>query len=125
MPRRPAPLPFLLWTDLALRTGEMLAASAQVITHRTGRMAAAGPSPNARDRKEFTRMGLEKVEAANLSAMAMGRQLMNAQLAFGLSAWKNMAQLSDLGAKVATQGLKPIHARATGNAKRLARVKKR
>lgn len=128
MPRRkPRPaaaaLPFVLWTDLALRTGEMLVASAQVIGHRTGRMAKAGPSPNARDRKEFRRMGLEKVAAANESAWAMGRQLGEANLQLGLKLWKDMCQLSTVGAKVTQHGLKPVHARATANARRLGRLK--
>jgi hypothetical protein len=123
-PRSPAAaLPLVLWTDLAMRTGEMLAASAQVIGHRTGRMARAGPAPNARDRKEFTRMGLEKVAAANESALAMGRQLGEANLQLGLTWWKNLCQLSNVGAKVTQQGLKPIHSRATANAKRLGRIK--
>ena len=34
-----------------------------VVAHRVGRMAAAGPSPNARDRKEFELMGAEKMAA--------------------------------------------------------------
>ena len=34
--------PFLVWTDLAWKTGEMMLASAQVIGHRTTRMVAAG-----------------------------------------------------------------------------------
>ena len=128
MPRRtsrlPAPaLPLALWTDLALRTGEMLAASAQVISHRTGRMALAGPAPNARDRKEFTRMVAEKVAAANESAWAMGRQMMGTSLVWGASPAKNLAKLSQVSAKVTQQGLKPIHSRATANAKRLGRVK--
>ena len=38
--------PFLAWTDLAWTMGEMWVASAQVISHRTARMAAAGPTPN-------------------------------------------------------------------------------
>ena len=56
--------PFLAWTDLAWKIGEMSMASAQVIAHRTTRMAAAGPIPNASDRQEFRRMGQEKIEAA-------------------------------------------------------------
>jgi hypothetical protein len=123
-PRPPAAaLPFVLWTDLAMRTGEMLVASAQVIGHRTGRMATAGPSPNARDRKEFSRMGLEKVAAANESALAMGRQLAAAQMQLGLSAWKSLCEMSQVSATVTKHGLKPIHSRATANAKRLGRLK--
>ena len=128
MPRRtsrlPAPaLPLALWTDLALRTGEMLAASAQVISHRTGRMALAGPAPNARDRKEFTRMVAEKVAAANESAMAMSRHWMTTNLVLGASPAKNLSKLAHVSARASHQGLKPFHSRATANAKRLGRVK--
>jgi hypothetical protein len=41
----------------------MMSASAQVIGHRTGRMALAGPAPNARDRREIALMGQQKIEA--------------------------------------------------------------
>lgn len=165
MPRRPIPSsvvlnPFALWTDLALKTGEMLAASAQVITHRTSRMVNAGTSPSARDRKEFTRMGLEKVEAAGESAWAMAEQMGRTQLDLGLKAWQDMAQagaawmsvassrslpqalakqshlmnsvtrsvqsaqrLSDATARLTSRGLKPVHQKATANAKRLGRLK--
>jgi hypothetical protein len=148
--------PFAVWTDLALRTGEMLLASGQVIGHRTKRIAAAGHSPGLRDRREFTLMGLEKLEAAGESWWAMGQHLatMNWQLvarawqdamaagmawmAFGNSrtlpqlmqrqfdlsrSWTQAAQsagrLSDTTARMAGKGLKPIHARATANARRL------
>ena len=96
MPRKPrhpiAAMPFMLWNDLALRTSEMLVASAQVIGHRTSRMATAGHSPSVRDRREFTRMGMEKVEAASESAWAMGRHLtvVNAELAS--RAWKDLME---------------------------------
>ncbi|HEX6706101.1 MAG TPA: polyhydroxyalkanoate granule-associated phasin [Albitalea sp.] len=159
-PRHPvATMPLALWNDIALRTGEMMVASAQVIAHRTGRMAAAGHSPSLRDRREFTRMGLEKVEAAGESLWAMGQHLtaMNMQLA--MKAWQDMvaagtawmslagsrslpqamrrhgelartvsasaksaSRLSDATARVARQGLKPIHSRATANAKRLRKL---
>jgi len=152
--------PFTLWTDLALKTGEMLAASAQVITHRTSRMVSAGTSPNARDRKEFTRMGLEKVEAAGESAWAMAQQMSRTQMELGIKAWQDMAhagvawmsvagsrslpqalakqshlvksvarsaqsaqRLSDATARVTSRGLKPVHRKATANAKRLGRLK--
>ena len=80
--------PFLIWTDLALKTGEMMLASAQVIGHRTGLMAAAGPKPSKRDRREFTLMGQEKIEAAAESAQAMIAQMMSLQL--GARAVKQM-----------------------------------
>lgn len=155
--------PFYLWAELALKTGEMMAASAQVITHRTGRMLNAGPIPDSRDRREFQRMGQEKLEAAAESAQAMTARLlhtqreMNAiaarQAALGAAsmfafagAWaspvaanaaqqrllrgtaENAAaagrQMHRSAARMAQQGLRPIHARATANAKRLGQHRK-
>ena len=150
--------PFLIWTDLAVKTGEMMLASAQVIGHRTGRMAAAGPSPSARDRREFTLMGQEKIEASTESAQAMAAQMMRTNPQLGALAVKQMltgatammslatsrtigqsmaqqaklvrimtqsavtaSQLSGSTARLAQRGLKPIHSRATANAKRLGK----
>lgn len=146
--------PFSAWTGFSLRVGEMLVASAAVIQHRSARIAAAGPAPGARDRREFTRMGQEKLEAAAESMQAMWLRAISAnmQLAgwmtqqmlasstrtLGLAmtpallwtpgaaiahalptqrAW--VKQLSGIGAGVAQQGLRPVHARATANARRL------
>lgn len=162
MPRQPRPpaaaLPFMMWSEFALRTGEMLLASAQVIGHRTRRIAGAGPVPNARDQREFARMGLEKVETAQESAWAMGRHLTAANAQLAAEAWKDLCQagnawmalagsstleealarqaslvrklsrsagsgsrLSQATARLATQGLTPVHTRATANARRLSR----
>lgn len=66
--------PLWLWADLVLRSSEMLIASTQVIQHRTQRMAAAGVTPSARDRREFMLMGQEKIDAAAESALAVATQ---------------------------------------------------
>jgi hypothetical protein len=150
--------PFLAWTNLALTFAEMGVASAQVIAHRTARMAAAGPTPNARDRVEFTRMGQEKIDAASASMRAMAVQAagMNARLGSlllrdmvnGSAAWFSLAgsrtvgqamarqtklaqhvsksaitaaTLSNATARLAKTGMAPVHARATANARRLAK----
>lgn len=63
--------PYTIWGDLAAQTTEMMTASAQVITHRTVRMAMAGPVPNQRDQDEFSLMGQEKMDALSESAHAM------------------------------------------------------
>ncbi len=70
--------PFLIWIELSVKTSEMLLASAQVIGHRTSRMVMAGARPNPADRREFTLMGQEKVEAALESAHAMATHLTDA-----------------------------------------------
>lgn len=82
--------PFLAWTDFAWKLGEMALASTQVVAHRTTRMAAAGPLPNARDREEFTRMGLEKIDAATESAHAMAAHWTTMNLKLGASAFRYM-----------------------------------
>jgi hypothetical protein len=150
--------PLLIWADLAWKTGEMMLASAQVIGHRTGRMAAAGSTPNARDRREFALMGQEKIDAAVEAGLAMAAQMMSTHPQIGVQALMRVltgatatmslapsrsagqaaarqaklvrtmmqsvvaaAQLSESVARVAQRGLKPIHSRATANAKRLGK----
>ena len=82
--------PFLVWTHLAWKTGEMMLASAQVIQHRTGRMAVAGAKPSARDRREFALMGQEKIEAGIESAGAMAAQMMALNPLLGTRAVNNV-----------------------------------
>lgn len=144
----------------------MLLASAQVVHHRTGRIAKAGAVPDRRDQREFLLMGQEKFEAVAESAQAIAlrmfkmnqdigalllRQMMAAAgswLASGANragmqstlkssslqaeimrnAIKNSAdlnaQIMRSLAHVAQQGLRPVHTRATANARRLGRLKK-
>lgn len=68
--------PFLAWSDLAIKAGEMMLESSQVIHHRTGRMATAGVNPSMHDQREFALMGQEKMEAMMESAQAMALQMM-------------------------------------------------
>jgi hypothetical protein len=82
--------PLLPWTELAMKTSEMMLASAQVISHRTTRIAQAGPLPNARDRKEFTLMGQEKLDAAAASAQAMAARMVSANQQFAAAAFQQM-----------------------------------
>lgn len=82
----------------------------QVIAHRTARMLAAGANPSARDRLEFQRMGIEKAFAFWESMHAMW-----------WSAW--LAPWS--AAKMMEKGIAPVHRRATANARRLRKIRKR
>ena len=68
----------------------MSLASAQVIAYRATRMAAAGPLPGARDRKEFTRMGREKFEAATESGAAIAAHVAAMNMKFGARAFGHM-----------------------------------
>lgn len=68
--------PFLIWSRLALKAGDMAMSSAKVIAHRTGSLAFAGAVPSSADRREIALMGREKGEAAVESAQAVGLPLM-------------------------------------------------
>jgi hypothetical protein len=106
--------PISVWTDVALKTCEMMMASAEVIGHRTGRMAVAGPIPNASDSREFALMGQEKIEAAAESARAMAEFVMTmnrqlraqafSQILTGSSAMISLAASSSVGQSIERQG---------------------
>ena len=84
--------PLLQWSELANQATEMMLASAQVISHRTGRMATAGPAPSADDLDEFSLMTQEKFEAATESSLSVAAHCLqlNQQL------WTQMlAQMQD------------------------------
>jgi hypothetical protein len=148
----------MLWADLAAKTVEMMLASTQVIAHRTRRMAMAGHSPNARDRRELALMGQEKVEAGTTSALAMVAHMLTMGEPWGALAYREylrnyaalvtfansrtagqviarqaalaqalgqsalaMAKASTSVTRLAHHGLRPIHAKAVANAKRLGK----
>ena len=104
-------LPWAAWFQLSVKTWEMLLAASQVIPIRLARMAAAGPTPSARDRREFTLMGTEKAQAAAQSGLAAATHLQ--------SAWLQM------WAGAAKAALAPVHRTATANARRLTTPRKR
>ena len=82
------------WTSLAFKAGEMAVASAAVIAHRTERMAKSTLPPSARDAKEFARMGQEKIEAAQDSASAAGRYMLDAGPRMMAHSGKYMANIT-------------------------------
>ncbi|MBC7488948.1 MAG: hypothetical protein H7240_01895, partial [Glaciimonas sp.] len=57
---------YIVWNDLAAKTTKRMTTSAQVIRHRSIRMALAGPLPNQRSQAEFSLMGKEKIEAMSI-----------------------------------------------------------
>jgi hypothetical protein len=114
---------------------EMSWAVPQVVTERLTRMALAGVAPNARDQQEFQKMGAEKVAAFCESWMALGQQMMLSQQEMSL-AWVNgftqwpsgqwpanhMAKAAQSAAMgMLGAALAPVHSRAIGNARRLAK----
>lgn len=118
---------------LTTQATELALAAPQVVTQRLLRMAAAGGAPSARDRREFQRMGLEKVAAFHESWAAMFAEAVrvNQQIALAMvqtlwfpwlgprrgaaPAWPQ-AVWGVLG-----RGLAPVHGRAVANARRLGR----
>jgi hypothetical protein len=86
--------PFLIWSRLAWKTAEMANASAQVIGHRTRRLALAGSVPSARDQREFALMGQKKGDAALESAQAVGVRLLMLNQQFAALAFKQMLSAS-------------------------------
>jgi hypothetical protein len=97
------------------KTFELSIAAPQVIAHRLTRMALAGSSPSARDRKEFTGMVMEKQVAFMRSWMAAWQQMFTMQSTFGAWGWKQWSA-------IANAAITPLHAKATSNARRLART---
>jgi hypothetical protein len=144
------------WIDVAMRYAEMTTAASQVVVHRTRRIVAAGANPDTRDRHEFSRMHQEKIDAATLSAQAVGAELMRINYRLGAQAWLAMltattdmlslagsrtpsqavarqaklirtlrryaptpASVSSATASLTRAAMKPVHVRATRNARRL------
>jgi hypothetical protein len=123
---------------LARQSAELAVAVPVVVAHRVARMARAGSPPNARDRREFTRMGTEKLMAFNESWMAMWAQSMRIQQEISVamwrawwSAWTNPRSRSVLpnvdppwaALRLISKGMAPVHRRATANARRLGRTR--
>jgi hypothetical protein len=124
---------------LSKQTSELMFAAPQVVAHRLGRMAVAGPRPSAKDQREFHRMGAEKVVAFGEAWQAMTLQMLKANQQLAASMMRSWwpALTSPGGAKalpltaafawqhaaldILGQGMRPVHRRAVANAKRLGR----
>jgi len=121
--------------SLMVKATELAVAAPQVVAHRVMRMALAGRSPSARDRREFQQMGTEKMAAffESWNAMAIHALRANGEVAASfwrswwafwlsgtLSPWR--PQFHDRVFGVLSQGIGPVHRRALANAKRLART---
>jgi hypothetical protein len=103
----------------AARLAELSLLAPQVIALRSLR---------THDRREMHRMGTEKVFAFWEAANAMGLQMARANQEYALFAmrqwWSPFMtpwQASAAAAKVLEEGLRPIHRRASANARRLRR----
>lgn len=80
--------------DVAASMSDMALSSTQVIAQRGARMAASSMPPSARDQKEFTLMGAEKMHAAGESMLAMFSPAMLNAGALGMklmeAGWRQM-----------------------------------
>jgi len=107
---------------LLAKSTELAFAAPYVVAHRLARMAIAGDSPSARDRKEFSRMGSEKILAFNQSWYAMWLEAMRANQTMTMSLYRSCWTV---GQRMMLAGLGPVHRGAVANAKRLRRVRLR
>jgi hypothetical protein len=105
---------------------ELSLAVPQVVAMRTARMLAAGVNPSARDRREFERMGTEKMLAFWESMNAMGLEIVKAQQRYALSAmfqwwspWVTPWSAATSATKILEKGLGPVQKRVSANARRL------
>ena len=118
-------------TSTAGKLAELGLAAPQVIAHRLTRMALAGPTISARDRKEFTGMVAEKQAAVAQAWAAMFAEGVRLQQQFALSLFtgatprQHAARTKSAASRMAGIGLAPFHRKAVANAKRLARTKLR
>jgi hypothetical protein len=96
-------LPGAGWVKPWVQLVEIAWSAPVVIAFRTARMAMGGWPPSARDRREYTRMVQEKVEAFSQAALAAV-----------------MTPPHDT-AKVLGNVVGPVHRRVTANRKRLSR----
>lgn len=112
----------------AVQLAELGLAAPQVIAHRLTRLALAGPAWNARDRKEFTGMVIEKQMAFGQAWLAMLAEMVRWQqsvaLAFlaGASPQSHRATARNAAHRMIGSGIAPVHRKAVANAKRLART---
>ncbi len=119
---------------LIVKAAELGLAAPQVVAHRVNRMAMAGAFPTVRDRREFRRMGTEKMAAFTESWNAMAMEGIRANLALTASFWRSVwfpwlgakplapRRLRNAALGVLDKGISPVHRRAVANARRLART---
>ena len=121
---------------LAAQGIDLALAVPQVLAHRMMRMALAGASPSRRDRREFYRMGAEKIAAFYEAWIAMSTEILRASLEVWLapalyifpiwpvakrSSRAPAAHFQRAALAVLGGGVAPFHRRAVANAKRLGR----
>jgi len=122
-------------TPVIVKAAQLGLAAPQVFAHRVTRMAIAGISPTARDRKEFRRMRTEKTAAFTESWNAMAMETLRANQALSASFWRSIwlpwfgaqpsaaSHLHNAALGILGKGIAPVHRRAIANARRLTRTR--
>ena len=98
------------------KLAELAIAAPQVVAVRTSRILAAGANPSAADQKEFSGMHTEKVQAYWEAIFGMSMQWLRLSMT---PWWLGAASRDRAAASLFAAALKPVHLRATGNARRL------
>jgi len=117
-----------------MKLWEVSATAPMVIGHRLAGMAPPGSTPTARQRRESTRMGQEKVEAWSEATLATGQRLFQANLAMTALFWRQVwtgaftpaaftATLTRLGPRLLGDSLAPVHRRVVANNRRLSKAR--
>lgn len=120
-------------STLAAQSAALAVAVPQVVAHRLTRLALAGPKPSVRDRREFHRMGAEKIAAFQESWSAMAAEAWRIQLQAAQAMWfpwlaagRTQAWSGQRAARaILGRGLAPVRRKAVANAKRLQRTRLR
>jgi hypothetical protein len=121
-------------------------AAPQVVALRTLGALAAGDKPTARDRREWTRMGTEKVDAFSRASAAIGAQWTRAIVELPLAVWAEWYRAwlaasmtpwlvpprrralerhwQAAATRALDRGLAPLHRTAVANLRRLRRSKR-
>ena len=94
--------PLMLWGTLALKTLQLATAATQVVALRTSRLAAAGVAPDADDRREFARMGDEKVDAFSRAGRALATGAIPLVAGMAEQSWRLSLQLAAAATRLAT-----------------------
>lgn len=132
-PQRPAGgLPVAPSWATWMKLWEVGATAPLVIGYRLMGMAPPGMPPTARQQRELTRMGQEKVDAWSQGVLASGQRILEANLALTGVFWRQVwagalspgvftAAVARLGPQLLTDSLTPVHRRVVANNRRLSR----
>ena len=89
--------------SVAAQSIELALAVPEVLAHRLTRLASAGPVPSLRDRREFSRMGGEKIACFYESWNAMLMEMLAANLRFAFRMARRPWMLADQAPNIVSE----------------------